>query len=109
MVGTDHHLDTPGVMTPTQLGVADQRAVARFPGDEAGEAGAASVDEVQPLVLAEGIVAVGDEGLLQELRHLGDVGLAHPALDLDGMHGAKLALRVRRPRPRRRSRSDSVL
>ena len=44
-------------------------------------------------------MAVGDEGLLEELGHLGDVGLAHPALDLDGMHGAKLPLNVRAPRP----------
>ncbi len=90
VIGPDHHLDTPGVVAAAQLCVADQRPVGRLPCHETGEALAASVDQVEPLVLAKRVVAVCDHGVLEELRHLGDVGLAHPAFDLDGVHGRRL-------------------
>ena len=98
VVGPDHHLDAPRVVAAAQLGVADQGAVGRFSSNEPGEAGATPVDEVEPFVLTERVVPVGDEGLMQELRDLGDVGLAHPALDLDGVHGRRLPPLRLRPR-----------
>ena len=99
VVGADHDLDAPGVMTPAELRVADQRPVGRLSGDEAGEALATPMHQVEPLVLTERVVAVGDERLLEELGHLGDVGLAHAALDLDGVHRRRLPNGVCRPRP----------
>jgi hypothetical protein len=44
------------------------------------------VDEVEPFVLAQGMVPVGHGRLVQELGDLGDVGLTHAPLDLEVVH-----------------------
>ena len=73
---------------PGQLGVADGVVVARLPRHQPGEAVPVAVDEVEPLVLAEGVVAVDGGGHVEQLGHGGDVDLPHLALDLQAGHVA---------------------
>jgi hypothetical protein len=96
-------------MATAQLGVPDQGAVGGFPGHETGEALPTPVHEIEPLVLPERIMAVGHECLLEELGDLGDVGLAHPALDLDGVHGPKATREHRTGTGSRAGAPSSVL
>jgi len=86
MVGPNHELEAPRVMTTTQLGVADQTAIGAVAGDESGEARPASVDEIEPLVFAKRAVPVGRRHLVKKVRYFSDVGLTHPPLDLHMMH-----------------------
>ena len=90
VVGADDDLEAPGGVSPAQLGVADEGAALAVAGHEAGEAHAPAVDEVEPLVLAQRTMSVGLVDLVQKLRHLGDVVLAHAAFDLDGVHHRRL-------------------
>ena len=60
--------------------------VTGLPGHQAGEALPATMDEVQPLVLAEGTMGVEAGGDGEQLGHGGDVALAHLALDLESVH-----------------------
>jgi hypothetical protein len=89
VMGVDHDLHRPGVVTtlaPAHLGVAHRVGMARLPGDEPGEAGATPLDQVEPLVLAEGPVVVGDRGHVEEGGDGGDVGFAHAPFDFEADH-----------------------
>jgi hypothetical protein len=86
VIGPDDHLDAPGVVSPAELGVTDETAVRTVAGHESGEARSSPVDEVQPLVLAQGTVPVGHRDLVEKFGDLGDVGLAHTPFDLDVVH-----------------------
>ena len=59
VVGSDDDLDAPCAVAPAHLGVAHSGPLGAFAGDEAGETRPPSVDQVEPLVLAERPVAVG--------------------------------------------------
>ena len=87
VIGPDDHLESPGVVAPAELGVADEPAFGTLPGHEPGEARPSPVHQVQPLVLTQGPVSVGHRDLVEEFGDLGDVGLAHAPLDLDVVHG----------------------
>ena len=66
-------------------------------GDEAGEARPAALYEVESFVLAEGAMAVGGRGNLDETGERIDVGLAHAALDLHVVHERTLVPGMRQP------------
>jgi hypothetical protein len=53
--------------------------VGRVFGDEAGEAGAPAVDEIEPLVLAERLVVVEAADRIEQVAHFGQIGLADVA------------------------------
>ena len=58
-----HVLDRPASVVPaTDLGVGDYSLTTGLSGDEAGEALTTSLDEVEPLMLAEGAVPIGGTG-----------------------------------------------
>ena len=59
--------------------------------NEAGEPLSTTLDEVQPLVLAQSAVPIGNTGGLEKHGDGGDVGLRHPPLDLDVMHPSRVA------------------
>ena len=60
--------------------------VTGLPRHQTGKTLPPALDEVEPLVLAEGAVAVGGGGDVEELGDSGHVALAHLALDLDVVH-----------------------
>ena len=70
-------------------------------GDKAGKALPATLDEVEPLVLAEGAMTVGDARSFEQHRDGSDVRLSHPALDLDMVHLANIP-------PRRAARVTTI-
>ena len=83
VVGVDDELEGPAARALGQLGVADRVVVARLPRHQAGEALAAALDQVEPLVLAQRAVAVGCGGHVEQLGHGVDVALAHLPLHLE--------------------------
>ncbi len=77
-------------VSPADLRVGDDALTTALASDKAGEALTTTLDEVEPLVLAERAMTVGDAGSLEQDRDGSDVGLSHPALDLDVMHLANI-------------------
>ena len=63
------------------MGVADGVGVRRVLGDEAGEAGPAAVDQIEPFVLAQRLMVVEAAHGLEEVADLGQVALADIAHD----------------------------
>ena len=86
VVGVHDQLERPRVVAPGDLGVGHRVVVTRLPGDEAGEARAAALDQVQPQVVVQRAVPVGSLRGGQQARDLGDVGRRHLPLDLEAAH-----------------------
>ena len=105
----DNELESPGVVPAADLGVADRMVVTRFPGHEPGEAGAAALHEIEPLVLAKGAMAVGLGGDVEQLGHSGDVASAHLSLDLQMVHRWQGSGDMAKPRsPKGRARETTA-
>jgi hypothetical protein len=66
-----------------ELRVPDRVVVPRLPRDEPGEPLTPTLDEIEPLVLAERGVAVGAGGDVEQLGDRGDVAAGHLTLDLE--------------------------
>jgi hypothetical protein len=85
VLGVDGHLEPEVGAVTRQVGVAHRVGVGRVLGHDAGEALARAVDEIQPLVLAQGGVVVGRLDGVEQVTHLGQVGVGdvaqHPHLD----------------------------
>ena len=96
VVRVDHELQGPALRTTRNLGVAHGVAVARLPRHQPGEALAAPLHEIEPLVLAQRTVAVGGGGHVEQLGDGGDITFAHLPLDLDAVHRATLPATMRR-------------
>ena len=104
VMGVDHVLQGPAGWPPAHLGVADRVVMPRLERDQPCEALPTPLDQVQPLVLAEGVVAVGLGCQVEQLLHRGDVVGVHLSPDLDPMHareaiGRPSALGPRLPLP----------
>jgi len=65
--------------------------VAGLPSHQAGEAGAAAVDEVEPLVLAEGSMAVELGGHVEQLGDGGNIPATHLAFHFQVAHAVRLS------------------
>ncbi len=63
------------------MGIPDGVGVGRVFGDEAREAGAPAVDEIEPLVLAQRLVIVEAPDRFEQVAHFGQIGLADIAND----------------------------
>ena len=91
MLGVDHDLQPPvgrrAVALGREVGVADGVGVGRVLGDEAGEAGPAAVDQIEPFVLTQGRVVVEPGHGPEEVADLGQVGLADIAHHAHFEHG----------------------
>jgi hypothetical protein len=95
-IWVDHYLDTPALVPPAEVSVADQATRAHVPSQGPGadgRPGAAGI-EFNPLLLTEGGMSIdgGSDG-----EKLGDVGLVERPqsmmyLDLDSVHGCKLSV-----------------
>jgi hypothetical protein len=81
----DDHLQTPegdrgareaGRAFGGKVGVPDGVGVGRVFGDEAREAGAAAVDEIEPFVLTQRLVVVEATDGFEQVAHFGQIGLA---------------------------------
>jgi len=89
VMGGDDELERPVVVVgvrPADLGVADGMGMAGIGGHDPGEAGPAPVEEVEPLVLAEGGMAVVVGGGVEEDLHGADLVPVQSALHLDLEH-----------------------
>jgi hypothetical protein len=80
VLGVDHDLQTPvgwrAIAFGGEVGVPDGVGVGRVLGDEAGEAGAPAVDEIEPLVLAQCLVVVEAADSFEQVAYFGQIGLA---------------------------------
>ncbi len=90
VMGVDHELESPRVVAPRQLRIGHRVGVPGLPGDEAGEAGPAAVDQVEPGVVADRLVPVGPLGGVEQLGDDGHVVGGHLPLDLQEGHGRRL-------------------
>jgi endonuclease III len=101
MVRMHDEFEAPRVVALGDLCVGDGVVMTRLPGDEAGETGAAALDEIEPGVVVDGPLAVGPLDVLQKSRDGLDVGLPHVPLDLEaprgGRHGRRLSSRDIQP------------
>ena len=86
VVGMDDELEGPRVVAPADLGVGHRMVVPGLPRHQPGEARAPTLDQVEPGVVAEGVVVVGPLGGLQETADDRDVVGAHLALHLEAGH-----------------------
>jgi len=86
VMGVDHVLQCPAGRAPGDLRVPDGMAVSRFDRDEPGEAFPPALDQIEPVVLTQRIVAVGQRRQVEQLLHAGDVVGAHLPANLDPVH-----------------------
>ena len=85
-MGVDDEVELPAVVVAAQLGVADGMVVARLPRHQPAVVRPATVDEVEPAVLVDGVVAVEAPGDIEKILDGGDVVVVELLLDLDLGH-----------------------
>ena len=78
------------VLAPADLSVGNDALTTAFTGHKAGKALTTTLDEIEPLVLAERAMAIGDARGLEQDRDSSNVGFCHPALDLNLVHLANI-------------------
>jgi hypothetical protein len=82
----DHELDRPTGRSPAQVRVSDDATVDTLARDEAGIAGPASLDEVEPGVLVERMVVIRVLGSVKQRRDRADVRFSDTTFDIDLRH-----------------------
>src|SRR5258708_32051705 len=90
VVWIHHVFQLPTAGAPGDLGVADRMVMTRLPRHQAGESLPATLDDVEPLVVAPGTVTVGGGRHIEQYRHGGDVARGHLALALKAAHRAPI-------------------
>jgi hypothetical protein len=91
MMRMHDELESPRIVAPRHLGIRDRMLVARLPRHESGKTGTATLDEVEPLVIGQGGMAVGAGGRIEQLADHRDVGRGHVAFHLEPGHGGRVA------------------